>query len=250
VKTLFRRPPILILNGLFLTLAGAAQAQEDPIGALLDKSKSPAAPAAPTPGPAPADAMPTSRDAPPPVTLPVTPPTAPPVTPPPVAAAPPPPTPAAAAPSPPVTYVPRPTTLGEPTHLEETGKAPDGPPSPSDLYFESRVRASFAAAQGMQGPLDGRWVVRSIGADLFVLQLVDKNQGMVEGAWRDLRRKGATDASGFIEQVQRTGGELTIRIRPRPGDDPVQMSLHPLGDGWTGELIERGERRVVSLKRN
>lgn len=232
MKTLFRHPPILaglILGALALgslALAGAARAQEDTIGVLLDKSKAPAA------SPAPADPAPAPSPSPTPAAPPV------PVAPPPQ------PTP------PPVAYVPRPSALSAPMRLEETGKAPDGPPSPSDLYFESRVRASFAAAQGMQGPLDGRWVVRSIGAELFVLQLVDKNQGAVEGAWRDPRRKGAADASGFIESIQRIGSELTVRFRPRPGDDPVQMSLHPAGDGWTGELVERGERRVVSVKRN
>jgi hypothetical protein len=241
---------------LGLGLGGAAHGQEDPIGALLDKAapapqaQPPAAtpppqagPPIPAPAPTPAEAPPNPRDAAPPpgpppqseVTRPAEPPRyAPmPVRPPPSAPG-----------------APRDRGLSEPTRIEETGKAPDGPPSPSDLYFESRVRSSFAAAQGMQGPLDGRWVVRAGGAEVFDLQLVDKNQGAVEGAWRDPRRKGAADASGFIDSIQRSGGELMVRFQPRPGDDPVQLSLRPSGDGWAGELVERGERKAVTVRRN
>ena len=252
----------LTAAALILGLAPAAWAQEDPIDALLNKPVVPPPAATPAPAPqvapapAPSEAVPTQRDAPTPV---------------PVAPAPshiPPPesdvTRSADAPHyapmplrpPPQQQLPQPyspprnSALTEPMRLEETGKAPDGPPSPSDLYFESRVRASFAAAQGMQGPLDGRWVVRTGGMELYDLQLVDKNQGAVEGAWRDPRRKGAADASGFIDSVQRNGGELTVRFQPHPGADPVQLSLRQLGDSWTGELIERGDRQTVTLRRN
>ena len=251
---------------LGLALAGVASAQEDPIDALLNKTvpapapvtTTPPTPETPPPLPAPApppEALPTQRDATPPANLPPPAISTIPPTPPPAAA------PAADAPhdapmplrpppSPPPAYVPRSSGLTAPMRLEETGKAPDGPPSPSDLYFESRVRQSFNAAQGMQGPLDGHWVVRAAGAEVFDLQLVDKNQGAVEGAWRDPRRRGAADASGFIDSIQRSGGELNLRFTPHPGDDPVQLALRSSGDSWTGELIERGERRSVTVRRN
>jgi hypothetical protein len=265
---------------LALVLGGAARAQEDPIDALLKKPAVPpidapqaappaaapapdAAPAtAPPPAAAPSEALPTNRDVPrpaaslPPVNSPVVPPPASPVNRFPLpetdvnrsADAP------HYAPMPlrppPQAYTPRAPGLTEPMHIEETGKAPDGPPSSSDLYFESRVRKSFAAAQGMQGPLDGRWVVRAAGIELYDLQLVDKNQGAVEGAWRDPRRRGAADATGFIDSIQRSGGDLTVRFQPRPGSDPVQLSLRQLGDSWTGDLIERGDRQTVTVRRN
>ena len=254
----FRRTA-LVSGAVALSLAATARAQEDPIGALLDKSAipPPAAATPPAPAPPPAEVLPTPREAEPAATPPASAPS--PAVPPPAASpvAPPPPGQLPSAPQPYVAqpyvsrpYVPPVGGPSTPTRIEETGKAPDGPPSPSDLYFESRVRQSFAAAQGMQGSLDGHWVVRAAGMEVYDLQLVDKNQGTVEGAWRDPRRKGATDASGFIDTIQRSGAELTVRFQPRPGDDPVQLSLRALGDGWTGELIERGDRKSVTVRRN
>ena len=265
-KQPFRRAALVsgaLTLGLAQSLMVTARAQEDPIGALLDKSaiqpsQTPPPQTAPVASP-PAEAMPTNRDA-TPATIPPAPA---PVSPQPAAGPAPqaitlPPAgqlPIAPLPYAPQPYVSRPYVppkggLSTPMRIEETGKAPDGPPSPSDLYFESRVRQSFAAAQGMQGPLDGHWVVRSGGMEIFDLQLVDRNQGTVEGAWRDPRRGGAVDASGFIDTIQRVGGELTVRFQPRTGADPVQLSLRALGDGWTGELIERGDRKSVTVRRN
>jgi hypothetical protein len=134
--------------------------------------------------------------------------------------------------------------------IEETGKSPDGPPSPTDLYYESRMRQTFAAAEGMQGPLDGHWVVRAGGAELYVFQIADRRTGVVEGAWRDPRRKGATDASGFVESIQATPGQLTLRFQSHPGVDPVQVTLHAAGSGWAGELIEAGAKRQVTMSHN
>ena len=45
--------------------------------------------------------------------------------------------------------------------IDETGKSPDGPPTVIDLTYESRIRGSAAASQGLQGPLDGGWTVRT-----------------------------------------------------------------------------------------
>ena len=102
----------------------------------------------------------------------------------------------------------------------------------------------------MQGPLDGSWSLKTGGSELYDLQLVDTGSGKLEGAWRDPRRRGATDASGFIDTISRIGGQLTIRFTPRPGAEPIVITLTSASGGWSGELTERGERRPVTMRRN
>lgn len=260
--------------------APPALAQEaDPIGALLEQTQTapppePAAPAAQPPAPAPAAETPAASPA-PSTTPPVS--TAPPpaaYTPPPAAYTPPPvyTRPPVQAPLPYVTpqpyappaytppaytppaYVPPATRrpqLTAPVHIDEIGKTPEGPPTATDLNYEARMRSSFNSAQGMQGPLDGAWSLRSGGSELYDLQLVDTGSGSLEGAWRDPRRRGAVDASGFIDSISRVGGQLTIRITPRPGAEPsIIMLSADVNGSWSGELNERGEHRSVTLRRN
>src|SRR4249919_1135326 len=85
-----------------------------------------------------------------------------------------------------VTYAPAPRSQrDQPVRIEETGKTPDRPPSERDMAYEQRVRSSFAAAEGFQGPLDGGWTLSAGTDDLFALQIVDKPDRL-EGVWRDL----------------------------------------------------------------
>jgi hypothetical protein len=208
---------------LALAGGGASWAQEppadpDPIGSLLElPQEEPADPNDPEaePPPAPYQA-PAPRPAPPPVAAP-----------------------AASA---------RPT---RPVNIDELGRTPDYPPSAVDLNYEARLRASSASAQGLQGPLDGAWTLRSTsGRELYSLLLVDNAQAL-EGAWRDPRRRGATDASGFLNDVQRSGAGIVITFYPAPGAGLATLTLTPAADGsWSGELEERGERQRVSLRRN
>ena len=149
-----------------------------------------------------------------------------------------------AAPAPP----PRPQ-LAAPVHIEETGKTPDAPPSVQDLAYDSRLRSSYASAQGFQGPLDGGWTLAAKGAeDLYALQLVDRTDRL-EGVWRDLRRKGALDASGLVDDIQRSGADITLRFAAG-GGAPVTATLRGTYDGaWAGELTEGGHTRAVVLRR-
>lgn len=146
-------------------------------------------------------------------------------------------------PAPPRPYVPstRPA-LTTPVRIEETGKAPDGPPTAADLAYDSRIRSAMASAQAFQGPMAGAWTLTGGGRELYALQLNDKN-GVVDGAWRDLRRAGALDGSGFIDAVERTEGGVVVRIGERV------VTLHPDTGGWTGELAESGHSEAVSLRR-
>jgi len=141
-------------------------------------------------------------------------------------------------------YVPPPhPTLTAPVFIHETGKAPDGPPTPAEAAYDSRLRASAAAVQAYLGPLDGGWTLSAGAGPLYAFQLTDRN-GAVEGVWRDLRRAGAIDATGFFDIVERAGGDLTFRFT-----DGVVAVLHAAGGGWTGELTEAGRRERVTLAR-
>ncbi|OXE37155.1 MAG: hypothetical protein CGW95_03255 [Phenylobacterium zucineum] len=206
------RPFRLALCALIVT-AGSASAQEvDPIGDLLS-------------GPSKPPIIPSAPD---------------PVPPPPFGSSS---EPALAAPGP---------TPDTPVHIDELGRTPDTPPTPSDLNYESRLRATYNAAQGLQGPLDGRWILRSDGAEVYDLQLVDKGRGPLEGAWRDPRRPGAVAASGFVEDIQNPPGRLILRFkvrRDRSESVEVNLETGPRGE-WSGEITEHGARRPAVLSRN
>ncbi|HEX2801531.1 MAG TPA: hypothetical protein VHN73_05670 [Phenylobacterium sp.] len=140
--------------------------------------------------------------------------------------------------------------LTAPVLLEETGKTADGPPSERDIAYENRLRAAFAAAASFQGPLEGGWTLAArSGPDLYALRIVDRRDRL-EGVWRDLRRAGGVDASGLIDDIQRSGGEITLRFTPAEGAPPAVAVLHGDPDGrWAGELTQGPDRRAVLLKR-
>jgi hypothetical protein len=159
--------------------------------------------------------------------------------------APPEPEPQIALPAAPQPYAVRRPQLTSPVFLDETGKTPDAPPTVRDLAYESRLRASFASAQGFQGPLDGAWTLStSDGAGLYSLKLVDRGTGVVEGAWRDLRRPGAISASGFVDEIRQEGGRLTLRFAGASG-----TFTGGYGSAWQGQLEEGGRRVQVSLRK-
>ena len=95
-------------------------------------------------------------------------------------------------------------------------------------------------------------MLRTNGVDSYYLQLVDKGQGTLEGAWRDPRRTGAVDASGFIDEIQIVGGRLTLRFKPRRNSaETVEATLEAGASGqWSGEVTDHGDRRSATLSRN
>ena len=243
------RPLAALCVGLCVAAAGSAHGQtsvEDPIGALLDNppaqtAAQPEAPVVTAPAATPPTA-PSAASAPPPA----------PVRPAPVASRPP--------VSPPITPSPpplpartdrdRPTIATQPVFLD----APDplgAPLNDEERNYEARLRASFESAQGLQGPLDGGWALAAAsGGDLYALRFVDRGSGDLEAAWRDLRRPGALDGSGFVDHVERLGGRVTLRFSPRRGAPPTVITLSAGGDGqWSGELVEGGAPRGVVMRR-
>ena len=226
---------------LALAAASAAQAQDvvDPIGSILDQVDEETAetlgappPAAPAPEPAPAFPY-SPAPAPPPAERPA------------VVSLPP----AYAPPPPPASRRP---LLTAPVTVDEYDKTPEAPLNAVELGYESRLRSSFASAQGMQGPMDGAWVLRTrSGETLYSFLLVDKGGGTLEGAWRDPRRRGSPDASGFLVDIQRVGSQVTASFYPRPGAGVATLMLNPVSGGeWSGDLLEGRDRTAVTLRRN
>ncbi|MDP1616260.1 hypothetical protein [Phenylobacterium sp.] len=249
ITVTFRQPVLVgcLLAGFVATPALAQN--PDPIGDLLSgeapvSTAPPAAEVAPQPAPAPAP-TPTPPPTPTPTPMP---------TPAPAPTAAPAPRPA---PAPVPTVIPRAapqrpseTIASQPVFLDER-RAVAGELTAEERSYEARLRASFNSAQGLQGPLDGGWMLSmASGADLYALRFVDRGSGALEGAWRDARRPGALDGFGFLENIERSGGRVTLRFSPRPGAPPTVITLSSSGqDQWSGEMIESGTPRSVTLRR-
>jgi hypothetical protein len=144
--------------------------------------------------------------------------------------------------------------------LQAAPPAPMETPGAPDQ--QASVQAAFAAAEAMQGPLDGIWRLNdAAGRTLFIFALSDaggppaplaaspEHPG-VEGAWRDPGRPGKADASGFVDNVTRNGGHLSIRFVE--GSDQaramVELTLGRAGV-WSGALTGAGPRQAVTMIR-
>jgi hypothetical protein len=109
--------------------------------------------------------------------------------------------------------------------------------------YDDRLRASMAGVTSFQGPMDGGWTLRAGDQDLYVFQLFDRN-GVVDGAWRDPRRPGALEASGFLDQVERRADGLTLRM----GGRVANLKLDAEGR-LAGDLTEADRTVAVTLRR-
>jgi hypothetical protein len=145
------------------------------------------------------------------------------------------------------TVAPR-TQQDTPVGIDEAGKTPDAPPSVRDLAYDARIRSSFASAQSFQGPLDGGWTLSDQFGDRYVLQIVDRRDRL-EAVWRDLRRPGSIEGSGLVDQIQRSGGDLTLKFTETKTPD-LTLTLRDGGDGrWSGKLVRGDTTFQVTLRR-
>jgi hypothetical protein len=123
--------------------------------------------------------------------------------------------------------------------------------APDAADLATRMRESAAAAQTLQGPLDGTWTLWDAHhRRLFVLQITDPaGGGPLAGAWRGT---GASAAAGLIDAIARHGDHLEIRFaRGAPARETVQVRLRRRGEGaWAGVAIVNGAARAVTLRRS
>jgi hypothetical protein len=75
----------------------------------------------------------------------------------------------------------------------------------------------------------------------YALELVDRARGELEGAWRDLRKPGA---SGFVDEISRNaGGDLTLRFAD------ASATLRGGGAQWSGQIQDGGRSQAAVLRR-
>jgi hypothetical protein len=153
-------------------------------------------------------------------------------------------------PPPPIVRTPQ---LDRPVMIDELSRTPEPPPSAVEQAYENRIRGGFNAAQGLQGPLDGNWILRgSDGRTLYSLQLVDKGTGgqPLQGAWRSLRSDRPAGGVGLVDTIDRTPTGVDVRFTPRGAREALVLTLTPSGGGWAGEMWEAGSTRQVTMRRN
>ena len=139
------------------------------------------------------------------------------------------------------------------TEEPQTSTVPDnlGQGAMAQQAWDARLRAAYEAAEARQGPLDGSW--RLTGADgdvLFEFVLSDPGASNMTGAWRDLRRGGGADGSGFVSAVYRTADGVVVRLTEPGQSSEIVLQLRPTADGrWGGEMTENGAASSVILTR-
>jgi hypothetical protein len=119
--------------------------------------------------------------------------------------------------------------------------------------YEAGVAGAFAAAENLQGPLDGAWFVSAAdGHRLFRFQFDDPGYrgGRIEGAWRDLRAgAGSVEAGGFFTGVTREGTKIVIRMSAADGQ-PATLNLEPrAGGGYSGQMAAGPQTQPVVMAR-
>jgi hypothetical protein len=144
---------------------------------------------------------------------------------------------------------------------QSTDVEPDQPqPTPtadiglSAELLDVRIRGASAAAQVMQGPLDGAWSLQDpSGALLYTFQFVHAAGpgDALEGAWRDHQRGEGLGGTGLIDEVRRTANMLQASFSPKGGVELAAVSLIERADGgWNGQLTQGGTTTPVSMIRS
>ena len=120
-----------------------------------------------------------------------------------------------------------------------------------DRAYDNVVLGAFQNAQARQGPLDGRWVVKTTeGVELYAFQFSDPGAGpaRVEGVWRDPRVNGPT-ATGFVDDVTQQGGETVLAFQQ--AGEGRQLRLRSGGTGaWSGQVQQGSIVTTVLMLRD
>lgn len=126
--------------------------------------------------------------------------------------------------------------------------SPTAPPSDAGNRLDKRIGDSYAAAQALQGPLDGAWSLCDLaGRRLYDFEIVDPPgpQSRIEAAWR--APKG--EESGVVDIAAPSRRSLRMNFVSAAG--PARADLRSgRGGDWTGRLTQGGGRVGVVLKRD
>jgi hypothetical protein len=131
---------------------------------------------------------------------------------------------------------------------------PSGPPTEANLG--GRIAAGAAAAQALQGPLDGAWTLYDARRrPILKLQITDPaGGGALEGAWRavgaDADAAGRAAPTGVLETIARQGRRLTVHLTAAGGGTDTLVSLRRHGPrSWRGWMERDGVRRPATLEK-
>jgi hypothetical protein len=112
----------------------------------------------------------------------------------------------------------------------------------------ARIAQSAAAAQALQGPLDGTWVLDDrAGRAQFVFQIADpaSREAPLQAAWREA---GAGGAMGPVSTATRSGERLRLGFQVEGRRALVVLSR--TGRQWRGTLKFAGTVTPVTLSRD
>jgi hypothetical protein len=120
--------------------------------------------------------------------------------------------------------------------------------------YDSALANAAAAARASAGPLDGGWTVAATdGHRMYRLQFLDHGYGysQAEGAWRDLDGGPRLKGSGFVDQVNYSTDQLTLRFHESDPGDEVLITVKPSRSGaWEGQLLRHGAWTQVTFRRD
>jgi hypothetical protein len=126
--------------------------------------------------------------------------------------------------------------------------APPGLVAPAQGDVGARIASSAAAAQALQGPMDGNWaLIDSTGRVRLLFQIVDPASGDegLQAAWREPTVGGAL---GVVSLARRTKDHIAFEFDVRGA--PMHVRLRRRGSSlWRGTLRSVGVSSVVSLRR-
>jgi len=126
----------------------------------------------------------------------------------------------------------------------------NGSPAKSEADFSMRIRESSAAAETLQGPLDGRWILYAQGRPAFVFQIVDPaDGGPLQAAWSDPDGRSAP-RMGIVNEIVRDGRNLRLAFT-LPGDARATVIQLRYQDrlGWSDEIANGARGAAAELRR-
>jgi hypothetical protein len=135
--------------------------------------------------------------------------------------------------------------LTEPVVVDAYVRSYEVDQTDGDIAYDQGVAQAEIDADARMGPLDGRWrIAGPDGKPLLSLALTDRGAGrMIEGAWRRLDAPAGTDQTGVAGPASQVGDLAVIPL------SSGELHLQPAARGWTGELIQNGRARPVTVSR-
>ena len=118
-------------------------------------------------------------------------------------------------------------------------------PGDGQTAYDQGVAQAEIDADHLSGPLDGRWrVADADGKPLLSFALTDRGEGRrIEGAWRRLDARAAPTADGPAGPARFDGAAAVVPLADG------ELHLRAAGRGWSGELVQNGRARAVTVAR-